>query len=126
MADEKPITRVVRNNWGSWDALRTNTKKLIAAARKNNGEIGGKQFNKELMGSLRMSQDEYTLALQAIRIAIDGVYKEEQEEQEREAQREAEQEQRAKERMIESARRQEWREIKRAGSEEDHRRAIFR
>ncbi len=126
MTEEKPITRLVRNIWGSWDALYTHTKTLMRSTRKNNGEIGSKQFCKEMIGYSDMSRDEYRLAVQAVHIAITKIRKEEQKEyatQEREKKQEVEQE---KEKIIKSASRQEMREIRRSGGEEEYFKTIFR
>lgn len=80
MSQEKPIDILVRNIWGSWDGLRAATESLMKVSQKNNGDVDSKQFKNELVGNIQMSPDEYRLAMQAIRIALDQVKKSESKE----------------------------------------------
>ncbi len=129
MTEKKQMREIVYGIWGSWDELRYHVKKLMKVARKNGGEIGSCQFKRELMGKVRLTEDEYRLASKAIHITISGILKEEHE-QELEKTDDPEKEIKKKrsfitKQMIEGAREWEKKEIKRTGDPETYHKILF-
>jgi hypothetical protein len=82
MTQERSVDAIVRNIWGNWDKFHAATERLMDVARANNGEVGGRQFKKELMGNLQLSQEEYRLAMQAIDRMIKDIREQERERKE--------------------------------------------
>ena len=115
---------LIRNLWGSEENLRSIVKDNIdeCVRRGVQDEIGTIPFKRAIIGSVRVSRDEFALALKIISATIEKIRKEQNEQN---ATRDND-EPIVTRKMIEDARRQEWREVKRAGGRESYNKTMFR
>ena len=106
--EQKPIDIVVTNIWGSWKDLKVAVKRdmKILTERGQQEEIGTQAFIRSLLGSTQLTQDEYRLCTQAIKMTVKYIEKESQKEVAQERERTI------PEWVTESARRKEMRDAK--------------